>query len=254
MNELNEIDATRLPVVTIKDGEVFADSRDVAAFFDRNHNHVLRDIRNLQCSDHFRRSNFGPFKIKDLTGESTSHVEMTKDGFAFLAMGFTGAKAGKFKEKYIEAFNAMEAEARRQAAGPVDLGDPDALRKLLLGYTEKAIELQKQVDELEPSKQALDRISEADGSLCVTDAAKALQMRPKDLFAYLRQHHWIYRRPGSGHDLGYQSKVSSGLLEHKVTTVLRGDGSEKITEQVRVTPKGLTKLAMLIKPSARDAA
>ena len=92
--------------------------------------------------------------------------------------------------------------------------------------------------------EALDRISEADGSLCITDAAKALQKRPTDLFAYLRAEHWIYRRAGTAHDVGYQSKVEQGLLEHKVTTVTRPDGSEKITEQVRVTPKGLARLAM----------
>lgn len=248
---MNEINAARMPVVTIKDGEVFADSRDVAEYFDRNHFDVLRAIRNLQCSDDFRQRNFASFKINDLTGEATSHVEMTKDGFTFLAMGFTGAKAGGFKERYIGAFNAMEAEVRRQAAAQnVDLNDPGQLRSLLLNYSEKAEALQKQVDALEPTKQALERIAEADGSLCVTDAAKALQMRPKDLFGYLRQNHWVYRRPGTTHDVGYQSKVSAGLLEHKVTTVTRTDGSEKITEQVRVTSKGLTKLAEIIQPGA----
>lgn len=33
--------------------------------------------------------------------------------------------------------------------------------------------------------------------------------------------------------------------------VLRADGSEKVTEQVRVTPKGLTRLAQLIRPALR---
>lgn len=56
-------------------------------------------------------------------------------------------------------------------------------------------------------------------------------------------------RLGTAHDLGYQSKVASGLLEHKVTTVTTADGSERITEQVRVTPKGVTRLAELIKPA-----
>src|SRR5208282_4137135 len=47
-------------------------------------------IRELECSDSFRGCNFAPFKINDLAGESTSHVEMTRDGFSFLAFGFTG--------------------------------------------------------------------------------------------------------------------------------------------------------------------
>lgn len=71
------------------------------------------------------------------------------------------------------------------------------------------------------------------------------------LFGWLRQNGWIYKRVGAAHDLGYSSKTTAGMLEHKVTTVLRADGSEKVTEQVRVTARGLTKLAQLIKPAMR---
>jgi Rha family phage regulatory protein len=39
---------------------------------------------------------------------------MTRDGFTFLAMGFTGKRAAQFKEKYIEAFNRMEAELMKR--------------------------------------------------------------------------------------------------------------------------------------------
>src|SRR3712207_5142345 len=76
--------AGQAPVVAIQDGNVTADSRDVAAFFGKQHKDVLRAIRELGCSDDFKRRNFAPFKINDLTGESISHVLMTKDGFMFL--------------------------------------------------------------------------------------------------------------------------------------------------------------------------
>ncbi|WP_395839891.1 Rha family transcriptional regulator, partial [Edwardsiella tarda] len=36
--------------------------------------------------------------------------EMTKDGFVFLVMGFTGKRAAAFKEAYIAEFNRMEAQ------------------------------------------------------------------------------------------------------------------------------------------------
>ena len=39
---------------------------------------------------------------------------MTRDGFTFLAMGFTGKVAARFKEAYIEAFNEMERRLQEQ--------------------------------------------------------------------------------------------------------------------------------------------
>lgn len=256
--QMTPIDPERNPIVFAKDGEVFANSRDVAAFFGKQHRHVLDAIDALIQQEqklgllNFRQTPY----VEPQNGQTYRSYEMDRDGFTLLAMGFTGSKALKWKLRYIEAFNAMEAELRRIAnSGPmIDLNDPGALRGLLLTYSEKALELERQVKELLPSQEALQRIAEADGSLCITDAAKALQMRPKDLFEWLRQNGWIYRRPGAAHDLGYQSKTAAGLLEHKITTVLRADGSEKVTEQVRVTPKGLTKLAALIKPAFGQAA
>lgn len=93
---------------------------------------------------------------------------------------------------------------------------------------------------------ALDRIATANGSLCIRDAAKALQVQPKSFSGFLLEYRWIYRRADRAPYLGHEAKVRTGLLEHKVTTVRRSDGSEKIVEQVRVTPKGLTKLAELL--------
>ncbi len=86
------------------------------------------------------------------------------------------------------------------------------------------------------------------------DTVKSLQIRPKNLFLWLRAHKWIYKRVGCANDCAYQDKQIQGLLEHKVTTVLRSDGSEKITEQVRVTPKGLEKLSKLVSVDVKKVA
>lgn len=138
-----------------------------------------------------------------------------------------------FKAKeFVQNFDPMKS-----------LADPRVLRDLLLGYSERIVGLEEEVQEMKPSVEAYDRIAKADGSLCLTDAAKALQMRPKDLIAKLSSGKWIYKRAGNSHWLGYQDKVQAGYLEHKITEVTRGDGTTKITEQVRITPKGLAKLA-----------
>jgi len=117
------------------------------------------------------------------------------------------------------------------------------LLKLAMAAEEENVQLKAKVEEDTPKVQAFNRIARADGSLCVTDAAKDLQMRPKDLFAWLSQNKWIYRRTGNKNWFGYQDKIQKGLIEHKVTVVSRSDGAEKTTEQVRITPKGLTVLA-----------
>ncbi|CAI2936065.1 phage antirepressor KilAC domain-containing protein [Aminobacter niigataensis] len=187
-------------------------------------------------------SDFASFTENTVKGRPAIEYAITIDMAKELSMVERNEQGKRARQYFIEC--------ERRAKDPVAaLSHVPTLRQLLLDNVEKVISLESRVAELLPSHDALQRIAEADGSLCITEAAKALQMRPKDLFSWLRQNGWIYRRPGSGHDLGYQSKTTNGLLEHKVTTVLRSDGSEKVSEQVRVTPKGLTKLASLIKPA-----
>lgn len=96
----------------VRRGHVFANSRDVAARFGKQHKNVIRDIKSLECSDFFRELNFEPTQEKQKAGATTRTLpsyNMTRDGFVFLVMGFTGKEAAKFKEAYIHAFNQMES-------------------------------------------------------------------------------------------------------------------------------------------------
>ena len=104
--------------VSINGGEPKTTSLAVAKKFGKSHSVVLRAIENIECSDNFRQCNFAlvmeSMTYIDKNGLSKSkqtkrvgHVEMTKDGFIFLAMGFTGKKAAEFKEWYINEFNRM---------------------------------------------------------------------------------------------------------------------------------------------------
>ncbi len=129
------------------------------------------------------------------------------------------------------------------------LNDPSFLRSTLLTYTEKVIELESQVEEMKPDVEALTRIAKSQGSMCVTDAAKQLQVKPKSLFDIMSQCKWIYRRLGTPW-IGYQDKIQQGLIEHKVTVITKSDGEDKSIPQVRVTPKGLSKLAKLLTQGA----
>lgn len=90
----------------------------------------------------------------------------------------------------------------------------------------------------------VDRIANGEGSMCLQSVAKHLQVQPKKFFSWMQERRRIYRRPGGSGYLGYQDQIQTGYLEHKVTTIERSDGSTKVVEQVRVTPKGLAKFAL----------
>lgn len=85
------------------------DSRYVAQFFEKEHKNVIRDIRELDCSEEFYLLNFEPISYCDSYGRKQTAYEMTRDGFVFLAMGYRGKKAAQFKELYIHRFNEMES-------------------------------------------------------------------------------------------------------------------------------------------------
>ena len=102
----------------VKDSQVVTTSLRVAEIFSRRHSDVLQSIKNLDCSDGFRERNFSfTLKPKELHGSvarQDPYYLITRDGFTFLVMGFTGKTAAKYKEAYIRAFNEMEAKLRRQ--------------------------------------------------------------------------------------------------------------------------------------------
>lgn len=100
--------------------QVTTDSMTVGDVFGKEHFHVIRDIRELGCSEAFMAENFVIQHREQKTGFGKGRVneyyEITRDGFFLLAMGYTGQRAMQFKEAYIGAFNAMERELRERAS------------------------------------------------------------------------------------------------------------------------------------------
>lgn len=83
-------------------------SLDIAETFGKEHKNVLRDIKQLECSDEFGQLNFEPSSYINQQNKEQPMYFITRDGFTLLVMGYTGEKAMKFKEAYIRQFNAME--------------------------------------------------------------------------------------------------------------------------------------------------
>jgi Rha family phage regulatory protein len=90
-----------------KQDKPMTDSLKVSEYFKKNHKEVLRDIRNLECSEEFGKRNFAPSFYISEQGHRIPKVNTTFDGFMFLAMGYRGKKAAVLKEAYIKEFNRM---------------------------------------------------------------------------------------------------------------------------------------------------
>lgn len=128
------------------------------------------------------------------------------------------------------------------------LEDLAQLRDLLLGYADRVIGLERTVAQQAPKVEALERIADARGAMCLTDTAKALQMRRCDLLAWMQQQGWIYKRAGTAW-LPYQQRIQKGQMLLKV--VRRGSEDDPLLfDQALVTPKGLARIAeLLAKPA-----
>ena len=107
----------RIDLVEAKNGQAVTSSLVVADYFHKEHGKVLRAINQLECSMNFRQANFGLSEYAKKNGNVSKTYPMyymTRDGFTFLAMGFTGKVAAQFKEAYIAAFNEMEEKLRSE--------------------------------------------------------------------------------------------------------------------------------------------
>ncbi|MDR0572197.1 MAG: Rha family transcriptional regulator [Rickettsiales bacterium] len=114
-------------LVELVDNKPLTTSLRVAEVFGKRHDNIVRDIKKLECSEKFKLLNFEEtertVEIQAFNGLHTKKEPMytiTRDGFTFLAMGFTGKKAAQFKEAYINAFNQMEQTLKGQALTNTD--------------------------------------------------------------------------------------------------------------------------------------
>lgn len=98
---------------------VVVSSRIVSNRFKKRHDNVMQTIRELVIGllknqetpeRYFTESNY----INEQNGQAYPEFLCSRDGFSLLAMGFTGEEALKWKLKYIQAFNAMEAAIRER--------------------------------------------------------------------------------------------------------------------------------------------
>ena len=113
---------TTAPAITICNGLATVLTTNIAEVFEKEHRNVVRDVEDIiQRTPEDRRRNFIPVELERPSNLGKGVVKykayaITKAGFTFLAMGFTGVKADKFKWAYIDEFDRMEKALKNPPA------------------------------------------------------------------------------------------------------------------------------------------
>lgn len=226
-------------VLSMQSGEPVASSRQIAENFQKNHNHVLRDIDSLKKDV----SNFGQMFFETTAPDSYGREQraylMNRDGFTLLAMGFTGKAALEWKLKYIAAFNEMEKKLTEQP----QLTRSQLLATALIAAHEELEQKDKQIETMKPKVLFADAVSASKKSILVGELAKLLSQNgisigQNRLFDWMRKNSYLIKDPKrSDYNLPTRRSMEMGLFEIKETTIQHSD-HVSINRTPKVTGKG----------------
>jgi len=234
-----------MKLVFVENNRPVTDSLTVAETFGKEHKHVMRDVRELGCSNEFHRSNFGLIDYQDAVGRTYKKYLITQDGFAFLVMGYTGKEADRFKEMYINEFNRM----RDQLNSPSDierfLYNPDTIIKIAQNWKEeKELRMiaEAKIEEDRPKVLFAESLQVSQDSILVADLAKLLRQNGFDigevrLFRWLRAEGYLIKS-GSEYNMPTQRSMDLKIMEIKIGHRGSSDGTIKITKTPKITGKG----------------
>jgi len=226
-----------------RDGILVTSSRDIAERFEKRHVDTIRAIEDIKkqgctqnCADLFIETEYQ----NDQNKQRYKEYLLTRDGFSLLAMGFTGAKALKWKIKYIEAFNKMEEELRKQLA-------PTGKQLMAMALIEanETIEnqvvlidtLQQKISEDEPKVLFANQLAKTKELVPIGNYAKTLchggfEIGQNRLFQWLRDNNILTKD-----NLPYQQYIVNGAFEVNRYVQFK-NGEYKQRSRTLITPKG----------------
>lgn len=214
----------------------------VAEVFGKEHKNVLRDIENLSCSDNFNRLNFERITYKDVRNREQTAYEMTKDGFSFLVMGYTGEKAGQFKETFINEFNKREMMLKSDDY--ILARSQEILHNRLL-LAEKQLELAQETISTQDTqlKQQAPKVKYVDDVLQSVNTYTSTQMSKELGLREAEQLHKILKEKGVMFKQSGQWMLTAKYCEHGYTKprthqFTRNDGSVGTSTTTVWTEKG----------------
>lgn len=239
-------------------GKGLTDSLRVAVKFEKEHKHVIASIRDIlnSAENSAVLSMFVESSYIASNGKENIMFIMNEDGFALLAMGFTGAKALNFKIEFINAFNQMKEKLIELSNFNLPQTYSDALRlaadqaeqierqQLKISEQSEQIGLQK----LQAAKDAplilfSKSVETSKDSCLIGELAKILKqngidnMGEKRLFEWLRGKGYLGTK-GEYYNIPTQRSMEMKLFEIKKTTIENPNGKIIVRSTSKVTGKG----------------
>lgn len=212
-------------------------SREIAELMDKQHKHVMRDIKSLVEQGAINGSNFGLVNYTDRKGEERPEFLLDFDATMTLITGYDAKRRAAVIKRWRE-LETGEAVPAFQI--------PQTLADALQLAADQARELdgqRKQIETMQPKALFADAVSASDTSILVGDLAKLIRqngvdMGSKRLFKYLRENGYLIKRKGQDWNMPTQYSMERGWFEIKERIVGNPDGSTRVTRTPKVTGKG----------------
>ncbi|WP_039761193.1 antA/AntB antirepressor family protein [Bartonella queenslandensis] len=223
-------------------------ARELHTFLEVNSN--FRDwIKNRIKEYNFQENQdfiiFAKILAKSLRGRPSMEYHLTLDMAKELSMIERNEKGKEARQYFIECERRVKQFPQLNLANALE--DPLFVKKLLLESVTQLESLKSEVNTLKPKAAALESLQRHNGLFGLTEAAKILEMQPKQFIQFLQQKGWIYRRTTGGNLLPYQDKIQKQLMDCPTITLQTASGIEKVIPCAKITTKGMGLLSQELK-------
>lgn len=225
-------------LIESRNNEAVTTSKHVAKVFGKKHKNVIQGIKNLVAENSAAKNMFAKATFVN-RGRQYPMFYMNKDGFALLAMGFTGSVAVQFKIDFLNAFDYMQKKLNKLAVTPsYQIADP-------IKRAERWIEEEKQFKLVQKGyhdQKKVQRAFEATRkNVSVSHFAKMLKQNGINigrnrLFKWLRDHDYLMSSR-IDRNVPYQQYVNEKLFRMTEYPIEK-DGHRILAQVTRITPKG----------------
>lgn len=239
-NEIQQFDFKGAPLRTLTDkaGEPWFVAKDVCAILE-----ISNPSDALKRLDDDERSRF------NLGRQGETNI-VNEAGLYVLVLGSRKPEAHEFKRWVTHEVLPSIRKHGGYMAGQERMTPEQMALASMRWLQSKVDEQAKQLKAQEGKVLFANAVETARTSILVGDFAKILKSNgidigPRRLFAWLREHGWLIKAKGSSWNMPTQKAMDLHLFEIKETTISHSDGHTTINKTPKMTGKGQTYFARL---------